>query len=185
MGAENRPDADASAEASPEENEESKTKAQAAFDRHRAAGMWPGHHAGGTGHPVVSPYPYAMPGWTFPPASGMMPHPPVPQYSVPGQADMTAGAGKSLFESIGNLIWLGVNALNAGLAGGAQVVEGFSGHGSYSCGSHHQSSCCSQSHDCCCGCHEDTACCCDGGHHGYTCGCHESHCCCNPGVHNC
>lgn len=196
MGANNRSGADAPGETTPEITpeitapeettpegtapEENRTRARAAFDRYRAArGMPSGPHfarAGG-GHPSVSPYPHGMPGWTFPSASGMMPQPPI----MPGQTHIPAGTGSSLFASIGNLISLSVNALNTGLAGGLQIVEGFSGHGGHGascCDSHHQSCGCS------CGYHGSG---CGGGHHGgYTDCCGSCcDCCCNPSVNNC
>jgi len=191
MGAGNRSNRAAPAGTTPEEE---RTRAQAAFDRHRAARMWP--YAGGAGQPFMSPYPYGMPGWTFPPASAaMMPQIPayagtIPQYSIPGQANTSIGTGKSLFESIGSMISLGVNVINTGLAGGLQVIGGLSGHGSPYCGSTYQACCCPQPFSCCCcgGHHDHAGCCC--GHGGYTCGywCQPSCnccCCCTPSVYNC
>ena len=162
----------ASAGPTPQEN-----KAKAAFEEYkkRMDALSAGKAGINVGQPFPPPhpYPYGMPGWAFPPPPAMMPQPPVPQHSIPGYADMSGGSGKSLFESIGNMIRLGVDVVNAGLIGGLQIMEGFSGQGDYYCDSPWLDSPCHYPNDYHYGYCD---CCCDPG---------EAHYGCNPSVHNC
>ena len=110
-----------------------------------------------------------MPSWAVPPSMAtMMPggagvamHPGVPQQS-------------SLTESLGSTIRLGVDLINAALAGGARVLNGMAGgtYG-YEHSGHHGGGCgCG---DCGCDCCADDCCGTD------CCGCT----CCQPGVGSC
>jgi len=120
------------------------------------------------------------PPWPYPPPSAAMPIPPYPQDPRQGMTDQFRGSGKSLFESIGNMLAIGVDLLSAGMQGSRQILEGFIGVGyglerSPGPGHHHY-----HAEDCCCEmCYPHYDCC--------DC-CYESCCdceCCNPGVHNC
>lgn len=111
------------------------------------------------------------------------PHEPPPPHAQPGSGFRERAPEASLFASVGKMLRLGVDVITAGLAGGLQLIEGFSGYGEY----------CGESwswHDPCC-CHDE--CCCEHfpSHHGF-----GGHCCtpswhrgyyhhCNPSVHNC
>jgi len=119
-------------------------KASAAFEEYRmrmdaqAANAPPG-------------FPPMMPGW-LPPPPGYVPHGPPPGHvpqgppqgyvpqgppGHPGYGPMpppTPGPGSgyhgrtdSLVEALGNLVRVGVDAINVGLAGGVQLVQGLTG----------------------------------------------------------
>lgn len=111
-----------------------KTKAKAAYDefRRRAEGF------GKTGRPGADlrarqpfgpPHPHGVPQWGYPPP------PPMPQWAGadPYRGAMPPGPGPgtrtSLIESLGTMIRLGVEALNAGLSGGTRLMGGFSAYG--------------------------------------------------------
>ena len=159
--------------------DEGMNKAKAAFAEYKKK-MFAPYEAGAPaemkpGGPFGSPTMYGPPSYPFPsppfqnPMAGMH-HPsgmPLPPF---GPSPVLRG---SLFENLGNLMRLGVDFLNCALAGGIQMVEGFSGtpHGD---------------RDEPCGCHPDDDyhgyCSC---HHGYRHCCCETECCCNPSVHGC
>jgi|SRR3990172_2053380 len=168
------------------------SKAKAAFDEYKKRMEAAGCAAGGTsmhlGQPFIPPYPYGMPAWSYPPPPPpmMMPQPPGPPPSAPHHPGPSIGSGKSLFESIGNMIRLGIETANAGLAGGAEMMRGVSGTGfqGWDPHDHHPapypySSGCGEHH----GCGENHGC----GSHGYRNCCEvcNSGCGCNPSVSNC
>lgn len=93
-----------------------------------------GGRPGPTGQPFDPRYPPGVPGWRLAPPPSNMPPPPFPGQPGPGYGGAPVSTTRSLFESIGNLIRLGVDALNAGLAGGMQIVEGYHGPGPYDSG---------------------------------------------------
>lgn len=134
---------------------------------------------------VVGPLPpppgFAMPPFGAPMFGAMPPQMPMPP--MPGFAAMPSSAGGDLFQSLGNMLRLGIDALNIALAGGNQLLQGLSGTPWPYPYPHHAP------HG---GCHHGHHCC--GGHdHGntYHDGCCHSCCnhygesCCNPSVHNC
>ena len=101
--------------------------ALAAFEayKQRMAGFsWgaPGFPPGGPWAPYGPPLP---PGG-FPPPPGWMP-PPFSGQSPPSQGPSFPASGGSWLEGLGTMMRLGVQVLNAALAGGLQLLEGFSG----------------------------------------------------------
>lgn len=143
-------------------------KAKAAFVEHKkrleqtnagAAGI-PGKEPPfqGRREPVAPPY-QGIP-WPYPGPPPVTPFAPVPQ--------------GSLTSSIGTMLRLGVDAINAGLNGWLRIMEGMQGDGyvdRYACSCRNQCNC-------------DP---CHGQPH-YTEGCWQScgcSCCCNPGVYGC
>ncbi len=143
-------------------------RAKAAFDEYKS--RMGGAHAAMyaakepmSGIPANYPYMHGMIGAPYHPSFA---HP------RPGHPHPYQAPGGSLFENIGNMLRLGVELANVGLAGGIQVMEGLSGgsscHGDYSPDS------CSHGtpHASCCNpCYSDCHSCCDP--------------CCNPSVHGC
>lgn len=160
---------------------------EAAARPHTAASPFSGSFAPNGLPPFAPPYgPGGMaPQMPFPPGAGMMP---------PGGAMMSpsmpmsgnASTTENLFANLGNMLRLGVDALNAALVGGNQLLQGMTGGQQYGYGpyphyphtgahghmrGHH---CCGHYqgdhyHDSCC-----RSCCDVYGRH-----------CCNPSVHNC
>ncbi|HEX3754724.1 MAG TPA: hypothetical protein VHV26_06575 [Rhizomicrobium sp.] len=119
-------------------------KAQAEFDKYRTR-MQGGASAGSGPHPDG-------PSWAVPPSVTMLPR----------YADEAAAASGSLADSIGTTLRLGLDVINAALAGGTRLLGGFAGaygHEDCGCESCCEPSCCEPD---CCGC--------------------ES---CHPGVGNC
>jgi len=118
-----------------------------------------GPAAGPTGFPGATA-PRAMnppPGWPGPPGAAGGPYgmgvPFAPGgYSWPNQGLAQAGSAESMAGKLGTSLRLGIEILNAGLAGGVRLLEGMAGpefahHGYDACS---QSSCdCCQPHDCC------------------------------------
>ncbi|PXF58391.1 MAG: hypothetical protein C4B58_06700 [Deltaproteobacteria bacterium] len=154
-------------------------RAKAAFEEYKkrmAAShrTMPGNMESNPGHPFTHPYAYGMPGWPYPPPGGM-PHPTLAQQPYPDPASPLKTSGGSLFESVGNMIRLGVDLANATLAGGVQLLEGFSGQRGYYEGPYPDSRYWGQN-----------SCCCDpcSNQHGYV-NCCCDYCCCNPSVNNC
>lgn len=101
----------------------------------------------------------------------------------PGVVPRETASEGSLFAGVGKMLRLGVDVITAGLAGGLQLIEGFSGYGEY------RGESWTWDDPCCC--HDE---CCRGhfpSHHGFGGhGCtpswhwgHYHHC--NPSVHNC
>jgi hypothetical protein len=84
---------------------------------------------------MMPPYPApgAMP--PYPPPQMMPPYPPAgmwpPAPYPPAAPGKSAGSTESLFESLGSLVRLGVEAMNAGLAGGIGLMRGFAGPAGY------------------------------------------------------
>ena len=132
-------------------------KAQAEFERYlkhmqaQQGGMSP------LMMPIAVPPGYeAAPGWAVPPSVAMLPRGPVAAGFAMGP--MQAAAGDSLTAKLGSTLRLGVDVVNAALAGGVRLFEGISGmaygygepwHGQAGCRCE-ACSCCE--HDCCCGC---------------------------------
>jgi hypothetical protein len=167
-------------------------RAKAAFDEYKSR-MGGGAHAAMyaakepmSGISANYPYMHGMMGApaNYPYAHGMMGAPYHPSFAHPSAHPRTGhphayqAPGGSLFENIGNMLRLGVELTNVGLAGGIQVMEGLSGgsscHGDYSHHggySHHGSSCGTPHTSCCDPCYSDCHSCCDP--------------CCNPSVHGC
>jgi hypothetical protein len=127
-------------------------KAQAEFQRYTKRVQ------GQQGVPVyVMPYPQgadAGPLWAVPPSIAMLPH----RHGGPGFPSAAGAGDGSLSQSLGATIRLGVEAINAALAGSARFLNGISdmahgyggsGHESCGCGCESccEQSCCSQ--DCC------------------------------------
>lgn len=142
-------------------------KAQAEFQRYvkRMRDQQPG-----TAPVFMMPYPQgaAMPGWAVPPSVAMM-----SGYGPAGPSGQMAGSG-SLTHRLGTTLRLGVDVLNATLAGGARLLHGVSdiGYGYAGTAYHHEGCDCG-----CCDCCQDDCCGCD------CCDCCET--CCHPGVGNC
>jgi len=115
----------------------------------------------------------AMPGWAVPPSVAMLAHASgspgffaaVPHGGAPGQSTLTSG--------LGSTFRLGVDVINAALAGSVRLLNGISG-GAYGYGEpgygHHG-----------CGCHASFDCCGDDCCGDDCCGCE----CCRPGVGTC
>lgn len=143
----------------------------------------PGANMGFNMPPFGTPMPNIMP-----PLQGMMP-PQEMMPPMPGYGAMPARfTGSGLFDSLGNMLRLGIDTINAALAGSNQLVQGFTGgyRSSYPCPQYPQ-------HPQGCGHHGQTQHCC-GHHHQHNtyhdCGCHSccdvyGESCCNSSVHNC
>ncbi len=133
--------------------------------------------ARGSYPPGMPMAPMPPPRWTaYPPA--MMQQPPVSQQPPQEQDDPPVDSGNSLFESVGNMIRLGVNVVNAGLVGGMQIIESFSGQGRYECDPYWDDN--PSPHPYHRNCYHE--------HHSYGDCCYEQDylpCGCNPSVHNC
>ncbi len=164
-----------------------KTAAQAEFDRHkaRAAAAQPAPNAG----PGIGFQAYNMPPQTSMGAApwGMqatvVPWPPTPTMTAPmaGQYPQQGGAPMqpgSMGDRLGSTLRLGLDLLNAGLAGGvralggltelSQSVGGWAYGGHHPQGGHHchgECNCCHSYYDCC-----DVM----NHHHGCGCGCEPS-----------
>jgi len=141
-------------------------KAQAEFQRYmkRMQGQQPG------GAPVFMmpvgfhPGGENIPGWAVPPSVAMMPQGPGASGFFAAMPQGGAGGEGSLTHSLGSTIRLGVDVINAALAGSVRLLNGMSGmaYGHPEPG---------------CGCNA-----CSGGSGTDCCGCEE---CCNPGVGTC
>lgn len=93
------------------------------------------------------------------------------QYSPQVPFSLPLGqSGKPLFNSLGNMLRLGIDLINTSLVGGLQLMEGFYGGSRFDGNSCMQCSCCCKPEPC--NGYEQSSCCepCD---------------CCNPSVHNC
>ena len=137
--------------------------------------------------PMAAPTGFNTPPFGAPMAGGPMPPPQGMIPPMPGVASMPTQSSGDLFNNLGTMIRLGIEAVNAALIGGNQLIQGLVGsgyHGNYpyhyphhhdhGCHGHHMHHCCDyyhhdHYHDSCC--HS----CCDV--YG------ES--CCNPSVHGC
>jgi hypothetical protein len=154
------------------------TKAQAEFERYKSQGGAAEAPFGFAAtqdqpavmYPVMLPYPgKAGLGWAFPPSVAMLQHP-------PGSGGMHAAAAQradgSLADQLGSTLRLGIDAVNAVLAGGIRVLTGFSGYGSEH----------AEPHGCSCG-----SCCdpCESECGGYDCCCAFGESCCQPSVGTC
>ncbi len=149
-------------------------KAKTAFGEYKKRMASTGAPMGAGGYPSGLGM---VPPWPYPPPPGAMPPPPFPQAPPTGVMPQMPGTGKSFFESVGNMLAMGVGLLTVGMQGGQQILEGLIGVG-YGAGPHPGY-----------GHHP---------HHGWDCGCemgypycdcgYPSCCecdCCHPGVHNC
>lgn len=108
-----------------------------------------------------------------PPQQTFFSNPQHPGFTPPFQQ-----MGGPLFLNLGNMVRLMVDVVNAGLAGGLQLMGGLSHRERGCCEPHGHQDCCScKSSSCCdCGCSSGyTECCCDP--------CYDS--CCRPSVNNC
>jgi hypothetical protein len=179
MAKETKPETPATPGPAPKGN-----KAQAAFEEYRKRmDAFAARAAGGmsVGQPFMPPHPHGMPASMYPPPPAAMPDPYAPWPAAP-QAD--AGTPKSpdesLFGRIGQMIRLGVEVANVGLAGGLQIIEGLSGQGQrYPAGDPYAAWGCGYpypAYDRGCECHGGYDSCC------HACG---AQCACNPSVRNC
>jgi hypothetical protein len=146
----------------------SMNKAQAEYQRYLK--RMQGQNQGGMqGHIAMPAGHEGVPGWAIPPSVAMLPHGSGGYYAAmpPGGPH---GQG-SLTDSLGSTIRLGVDVINAALAGGVRLLNGISGaaygygergHGHHGCG---------------CGGHCGGDDCCGSD----CCGCE----CCQPGVGSC
>lgn len=141
----------------------------------------PGEGPFSGGQPFFQPHMPGTPGPHFPPQAAMTPPPPVPQDLAPGFPNMAVDTSRSLYQSIGNMLRLGVDVANASLMGGLQIMEGLTGqasahhgYGGHGYPHHYPDHGYHGCYDCCsyeyhgCGCHHENS------YHG-----------CNPGVFNC
>lgn len=160
-------------------------KAKAAFDEYKnkmatgtlktgIKGLNAGHAMPLPGNPMPGqmhsqPYMQMMqPPFQMPP--GMVPQPGILNQQTP-VAPYMGQSGGPLFNSLGSMLRLGIDLVNAGLAGGLQLMEGF--YGGRGGGHHHGNG--YEGNSCCCEpdcCSEQPSCCgpCDT---------------CNPSVNNC
>jgi hypothetical protein len=151
----------------------SMNKAQAEYQHYLK--RMQGHNQGGMqGYIAVPAGNEGVPGWAIPPSVAMLPNGSAGYYAAMPQGG-SHGQG-SLTHSLGSTIRLGVDVVNAALAGGVRLLNGISGaaygygeqgHGHQGCGCG-----CNSCGDDCCG---DDCC----GHD--CCGCE----CCQPGVGSC
>jgi hypothetical protein len=150
----------------------SMNKAQAEYQHYlkRVQGQNPG---GMQGY-IAMPAGEGVPGWAVPPSVAMLAHGPGGYYAAMPQGGPHGGQG-SLTHSLGSTIRLGVDVVNAALAGGVRLLNGISGaaygHGEQGHGHH----------DCGCGCNSGCDCCGDDCCGSDCCGCE----CCQPGVGSC
>jgi hypothetical protein len=153
-------------------------KAQAEFQRYmqRIHAQQPGGPPGFLMPVGLTPGSDAMPAWAVPPSVAMLPHAPgAPGFLMPMPPAGGAGNG-SLAGGLGSTFRLGVDLINAALAGGVRLLNGISGtahgYGQQECG--HEGCGCEA---CRRGCGESDCC-------GYDCcgGCDE---CCRPSVGTC
>jgi hypothetical protein len=148
-------------------------KARIAFEAYKKRVDAPAGHvadaAGAAGH---TPPPHAYP---FPPGIpyGFVPPTAMPAWPAPPAAGPKAAG--SLIESLGTLVHLSIQAINAGLAGGIALMQGGPREAEYACGCHDRCGC-EDNCGCGCGCKDD----CCRPHHGGDCGCG-----CHPSVHGC
>lgn len=123
------------------------------------------------GHPYMPPPPQQM---FFGGAPGMPQQPLFYGQNQPGLPSPFKQAEGSLFGSIGNMVKLMVGVMNAGLAGGLQLMGGFAhGGGGHCAPQGHHDGCRPPQSDCCSSGYTDSCCepCCD--------------CRCRPSVNNC
>ncbi len=138
-------------------------KARIAFETYKKRVAAPAGHAEAAGH-AVPPYAYPLPPGM--PTGPFVPPNVMPAWPAPAPGAKPAG---SLVESLGTLLHLSIQAINAGLAGGIALMQGSPSpwEAEHECGCHDR---------CGCGC-EDNCC---RPHHGWDCGS-----CCHPSVHGC
>ncbi len=155
----------------------SENPALAAFEEYKK--RMAGFSWGMPGFPPGSPwgtYGPPFPPGGFPPPPGWMP-PPFSSLSGPPIGSSFQAPRGSMLESLGNMMRLGVQVLNAALASGLQLLEGFSGPSGYEGGfpgSYHPG-------HCSCGCGGSPLPHYHGHHNGLLCW----DPCCTPSVHNC
>jgi hypothetical protein len=138
--------------AHPSPKSEAPNKAQAEFDKYKQRAQ--AQQVGVAG----APFPESGLSWAVPPSVAMM-----PRY-VNGPGMMPPG---SLVDSIGTSLRLGIDVINAALAGGVRMLGGFADayrHEGCGCEKCREPSCCEES-------------CCEPD----CCGCE----CCHPGVGSC
>lgn len=152
------------------------TAAKAAFEEYRKRTGGSKAPAGAKGEPRLNIGAPHMPSPHQIFSGGPPGMPPQPMFYGPDQPGFPypfKQAEGSLFGTIGNMVKLMVGVMNAGLAGGLQLMGGLSHGGGCAPAGHH---------DACCHPHGD--CGCTG---GYTDSCCEPCCdpCCRPSVNNC
>ncbi len=166
--------------ASPRRGKSTQTKAQAEFERHKAeaaaaantisasaANASSSTPAGPGAMPVMTG---GGPAWAFPPSFAMLP--PQTGMTQPAMTQAT-GSAASLGGQLSTTLRLGVDLLNATLAGGLRVLDGVHG-ASYGYGDPYATHC--APHGCGCG----------AGCGGYDCCCaFGQHDCCHPSVGSC
>jgi hypothetical protein len=149
-------------------------KAQAEHQRYLKR-MQEQHQGGMQGFMALPAGNEGVPGWAVPPSVAMLPHGAKGYYAVMPQGG-PHGHG-SLTHSLGSTIRLGVDVINAALAGGVRLLNGVSG-AAYGYGEHGHQGC-----GCGCGCGGGCGddCCGDDCCGTDCCGCE----CCRPGVGSC
>jgi hypothetical protein len=128
------------------------TKAQAEFQRYKSRLAAEQATAGAGGNPLYAvPVGFGggMPAWGIPPSLTMLPHPPGVSGFGPAMIAPSAMAAGSLADRIGSSLRLGLDVVNAVLAGSARILDGMYGRYEYDemrCG---YGSCCSCCESCC------------------------------------
>jgi hypothetical protein len=160
-----------------------KNPAQVEFSRYKARMASPQPESGAMGAPFAAPggFPGFGPGpaWAFPPSVAPLPHAPAGPFIGPAVLGPAMSATGSLGERLGTTLSLGLDLLNAGLAGSIRLLSGLSGVASglgagmwsepyhEGCGCGGSCSCHGYAqHDCCCvmggscDCHPSVGTCC-------------------------
>jgi hypothetical protein len=139
-------------------------------------------------NPMMGNMPFpAPPGVNVPPFGAPMQGGPMPPQGMmpPMPGTMPTQPSGDLFTSVGNMLRLGVDTINAALAGSNQIMQAFAGTGyhdpyGYQGHPHHYHHDWDYHHHAYCGCHHhDPACC-----YPSCCDCYGESCC-NPSVHGC
>ena len=145
-------------------------KAQAEYQRYRKR-MQGQNHGGMQGYVAMPAGNEGVPGWAVPPSVAMLTNGSGEYYAAMPQAGPHGQV--SLSDSLGSTICLGVDVINAALAGGVRLLNGISG-AAYGHGEHGH-------HGCGCGCQSSGDCCGDDCCGSDCCGCEG----CQPGVGSC
>jgi hypothetical protein len=132
------------------------TKAQAEFQRYKAriaAGQVTPAAGGNPVYAVPVSFGGGMPAWAVPPSLTMLPHPQGASAFGPAMFAPSAMATGSLVDRIGSSLRLGLDVVNAVLAGSARILDGMYGRYEYDemrygCGSCCES-CCNECCSCC------------------------------------
>lgn len=131
------------------------TKAQVEFQRYKAR-LAAGQPTAGVGRNPVYAMPVSfgggMPAWAVPPSLAMLPQPQGMSALGPAMIGPGAMAAGSLVDRIGSSLRLGLDVVNAVLAGSARILDGMYGRYDYDemrCGG---GSCCESCCNECCSC---------------------------------